>query len=248
MRIYAIGDIHGHREKLVAAHALIAADREAVGDDRSTVVHVGDLVDRGPDSRGVLNFLISGLDAGEPWVVLKGNHDRYLERFLSEGYVEDAALRSGLPWFDYRLGGAETMESYGLKNVHGRRLKDLHEEATEKVPGAHLDFLNSLPYWHKTQEVLFVHAGIKPGVPLGKQSEDDLIWIREPFLSDTRDHGWLVAHGHTPVDVVTHYGNHLDIDTGAGHGRALSAVVIEGRDVWLLTKAGRVPIRPLQGG
>ena len=75
--------------------------------------------------------------------------------------------------------------------------------------------------------------------------EDDLIWIREPFLSDTRDHGWLVVHGHTPVDAVTHYGNRVDIDTGAGHGRALSAVVIEGRDVWLLTKGGRVPVKPV---
>lgn len=247
MRYYAIGDIHGHLAKLESAHALIASDRTTVGDERSIVVHVGDLVDRGPDSPGVLDFLIDGKATGEPWIVLKGNHDRYLERFLAEGGVQDAALRSGLPWFDYRLGGAETMEAYGLKNIHGRRLSDLHEEAIKIVPGVHVEFLKSLPYYYKTNDVLFVHAGIRPGVGLEMQTEDDLVWIREPFLSDTRDHGQLVVHGHTPVEAVTHYGNRVDIDTGAGHGRALSAVVIEGKDVWNLTSKGRVPVIPIKG-
>ncbi|MCV2867413.1 metallophosphoesterase [Defluviimonas sp. WL0002] len=243
MRTYAIGDIHGHLDKLQAAHRLIAQDRAEQSDSGAPVVHVGDLVDRGPDSRGVLSFLLAGLERGEPWVVLKGNHDRMFSGFLEDPDYHDPGLRAELNWIHPRLGGSETLASYGVDGVGERYMTDLAAEARRKVPVAHRDFLAGLETSFARGEAVFVHAGIRPGVPLAQQTETDLIWIRAPFLDDSRDHGALVVHGHTPVDQVTHYGNRLNIDTGAGYGKALSAIVIEGQKVFLLSPRGRVPLR-----
>lgn len=243
MRTYAIGDIHGALDKLEDIHARIAADRSATGDRAAPVIHVGDLVDRGPDSRGVISFLIDGIARGEPWVVLKGNHDRMFSGFLADPDSHDPGLREGLHWIDPRLGGDRTLASYGVPGAGERILFDLHEDALAAVPPEHVAFLGDLPVSHVRGGVAFVHAGIRPGVPLGAQAEDDLLWIRRPFLDDPRDHGMLVVHGHTPVDAVTHYGNRLNIDTGAGYGRALSAVVIEDGGVWLLGPGGREPVQ-----
>jgi serine/threonine protein phosphatase 1 len=246
MRTYAIGDIHGQLERLAEAHDLIARDRAAVGDKVAEVVHVGDLVDRGPDSRGVIDFLIAGGARGAPWVTLKGNHDRMFEGFLGDPDHYDPGLRAGLHWIDPRLGGDETLRSYGVDGARERMLFDLHDDAVRAVPESHRAFLAALPLMHRAGDVLFVHAGIRPGVPLDAQTEDDLLWIRREFLDDPRDHGALIVHGHTPVDAVTHYGNRLNIDTGAGYGRALSTVVIEDARVSLLTQKGRVEIDPVR--
>jgi serine/threonine protein phosphatase 1 len=246
MRTYAIGDIHGQLERLAEAHDLIARDRAAVGDKVAEVVHVGDLVDRGPDSRGVIDFLIAGAARGAPWVTLKGNHDRMFEGFLGDPDHYDPGLRAGLHWIDPRLGGDETLRSYGVDGARERMLFDLHDDAVRAVPESHRAFLAALPLMHRAGDVLFVHAGIRPGVPLDAQTEDDLLWIRREFLDDPRDHGALIVHGHTPVDAVTHYGNRLNIDTGAGYGRALSTVVIEDARVSLLTQKGRVEIDPVR--
>lgn len=113
-----------------------------------------------------------------------------------------------------------------------------------KVPASHLAYLAALPTHHLRGACLFVHAGVRPGIDLHDQTEDDLLWIRTDFLDDTRDHGALVVHGHTPVDRVTHYGNRLNLDTGAGYGKAMSAVVIEGADVFRLTPKGRERVKP----
>jgi serine/threonine protein phosphatase 1 len=112
------------------------------------------------------------------------------------------------------------------------------------VPDAHRAFLAGLPTHLHRGEVFFVHAGIRPGVPLAAQVEDDMTWIRGRFLDDLRDHGALIVHGHTPVERATHYGNRLNIDSGAAYGGPLSAVVIEGRKVWELTDSGRVRLPP----
>ena len=154
----------------------------------------------------------------------------------------DMGLRSDLHWIDPRLGGGETLASYGVTGAGERRLFDLHDAALSAVPLAHIDYIDTLPSLYLRGTCLFVHAGIRPGVDLHDQDENDLLWIRKGFLEDTRDHGVLVVHGHTPVDVVTHYGNRLNIDTGAGYGRPLAAVVIEGNAVWELTPQGRVAI------
>jgi serine/threonine protein phosphatase 1 len=114
------------------------------------------------------------------------------------------------------------------------------------VPRAHRDFIESLPTSFTRGEAFFAHAGIRPGVPFDQQSEDDLCWIRDGFLDDRRDHGLLIVHGHTHLAQVTHYGNRVNLDSGAAYGGPLSAVVIEGRTVFLLTEKGReaLPITP----
>lgn len=245
MQTYAIGDIHGHLDKLRAAHALIAADRARHGTD-APIVHVGDLIDRGPDSRGVIDHLMTGRDAGAPWIVLKGNHDRMLTGFLADMAYHDAGVRAELHWFDPRLGGVATLASYGVTASLQGEIRAIHAAAVAAVPQAHVAFINQLPLYHLRGQALFVHAGVRPGVDLHDQVEEDLVWIRKGFLDDPRDHGALVVHGHTAIERATHYGNRLDIDSGAAYGGPLSAVLVEGRDAWLLTSEGRVPLRPVE--
>ena len=240
MHSYAIGDIHGNLDKLEAAHALIARDQAVQG--AGPIVHVGDLVDRGPDSKGVIEYLRRGMASGENWVVLKGNHDRLCSLFLADPRARDPGLRTDMSWLHPRIGGAETLASYGVKNAMDRPIAPVFADAQAAVPEAHQTFLAALPTQFQRGATVFVHAGIRPDVSMAAQVENDLVWIREPFLSDPRDHGALIVHGHTVVDAVTHYGNRLNIDSGAAYGGPLSAVVIEGRQAWLLTPEGRKPV------
>lgn len=244
MRSYAIGDIHGQLGLLKAAHERIARDRAAVGDAEAPVVHLGDLVDRGPDSAGVVEHLRQGVEAGAPWLVLKGNHDRLFTHFLADPAWQDPRLRSELAWLHPRLGGAATLASYGVRSPGDRPLAPVHAEAVAAVPAAHRAFLETRPVWLRRGEAVFVHAGILPGVAMEAQAEDDLVWIRQGFLEDPRDHGFLVVHGHTALDAPQHYGNRVNLDSSAGYGGPLSAVAIEGRRVFLLTEAGRVALTP----
>ena len=244
MQTYAIGDIHGHLDLLRRAHELIEQDRLDNGDPDSPVVHIGDLVDRGPDSRGVVALLAEGQAERRNWITLKGNHDRMFQRFLENPAWHDPGLRSELTWLHPHLGGATTLASYGVANAGERPVAEGHAEAVGKVPAAHRLFLAGLPTSFVRGECVFVHAGIRPGVDLRDQTEDDLVWIRKGFLDDPRDFGPLVVHGHTAIDAPTHYGNRLNIDSSAAYGGPLSAVVIEGRNAWLLTPDGREPIRP----
>ncbi|MBV1868396.1 MAG: metallophosphoesterase [Marinosulfonomonas sp.] len=241
-RIYAIGDIHGQLEKLREVHRWISADRARNSDD-SIVVHVGDLVDRGPDSAGVLDWLITGLARGEAWVVLKGNHDRMMSYFLERPSRRDHLLSTKHEWLSKGLGGRTTLASYGV-DVDTLEDAALHEAALSAIPDTHKLFLAGLETIFQSDTAAFVHAGVRPGVPFDKQTEDDLVWIRREFHEDTRDHGALVVHGHTPVDVVTHYGNRVNIDTGAAYGRALSVVILEGHKVWQLDENGRTSLDP----
>ena len=244
MRSYAIGDIHGHFDLLCDIHERIAADRAAVGDRDAPVVHIGDLVDRGPDSAQVVAHLMAGIAEGRNWVVIKGNHDRMFTGFLRDPAFRDPGLRSGLAYLHPRIGGGATLGAYGVARAADRPLAPVHAEAVAAVPAEHRAFLEGLPAAWRHGEVLFVHAGIRPGVALEQQHEDDLVWIRTPFLEDRRDHGPLVVHGHTAIDLPRHYGNRVNIDSSAAYGGPLSAVVIEGREVFLLTETGRVPLRP----
>jgi serine/threonine protein phosphatase 1 len=242
MRAYAIGDIHGHLGLLQGVHDLIADDMARHG--AAPVVHVGDLVDRGPDSRGVVDFLAQGIAEGQDWVVLKGNHDRMFTRFLRDPGEPEPGLRPDLSWLHPRLGGVETLASYGVRSAGDRPVGKVHADAAAAVPQAHRDFLDTRPAWHRIGGVLFVHAGIRPGIAVEDQSETDLVWIRQLFLEDLRDHGPLVVHGHTAIDVPTHHGNRVNIDTSAAYGGPLSAIAIEGREVFHLTPRGRVRLQP----
>lgn len=244
MRAYAIGDIHGHLDLLHAAHDRIAADRAATGDHAAPVIHIGDLVDRGPASPGVIDFLMQGIAGGAPWVVLKGNHDRMFSLWMQSPPARDPRLRAEYSWLHPRIGGAETLIAYGVRAAGDRPEAPVHAEALTAVPQAHLEFLAARPTSYRLGDLLFAHAGIRPGIALEAQTEDDLTWIRHDFLDDPRDHGALVVHGHTAIDRATHYGNRVNIDSSAAYGGPLTAVVIEGRDVWLLGDGGREPLRP----
>jgi serine/threonine protein phosphatase 1 len=238
MRFYAIGDIHGQLAMLEAAHARIARDREVTGDAAAPVVHLGDLVDRGPDSRGVIDFLMEGIAGGAPWIVLRGNHDQLFLDILTGS--EDNAQA----WLEHRIGGSETLASYGVRTGSFRSRRAILEDARAAVPECHRRFFAGLPNLYAAPELLFVHAGIRPGVPITLQDPTDLLWIREEFLEDPRDHGPLVVHGHTPGDRPEHRGNRVNLDSGAGFGRPLTAAVIEGRDCWVLTDDGRARLAP----
>lgn len=244
MRTYAIGDIHGHLDLLVEAHAMIEADRARCDDIDAAVVHIGDLCDRGPNSKGVIDFLIAGQTADKPWIVLKGNHDRMFSIFLNDPFDYDPCLRRDLTWIHPRLGGPTTLASYGVINPADRPLARVHAEALDLIPQQHVDWLAALPTSYIRDQAIFVHAGIKPGINLSDQIENDLCWIRAEFLEDTRDHGALIVHGHTAIAQATLYPNRLNIDSSAAYGGPLSAVVIEGREAWLLTKDGRIPLAP----
>jgi serine/threonine protein phosphatase 1 len=243
MRSYAIGDIHGHLELLHRAHALIDADKRAVRDPDAPVVHLGDLVDRGPDCAGVVRYLRQGVDGGAPWVVLLGNHDRLMHRFVMAPDWHDPALRAGMNWLHDLIGGRATLASYGVTRIES--LTQAQAAARDHIDVEDLNFIAARPCHFSCGQVVFVHAGIRPGIPLEDQTEQDLVWIRDPFLHDTRDHGPLVVHGHTALTRPMHYRNRLNIDSGAAYGGPLTAIVIEGRDTFALTDQGRVPLVPL---
>ena len=238
--LYAIGDIHGQIGFLQQALDWVAAD----GGPDAEIVFLGDLEDRGPESRAVIDLLMEGQAAGRRWHVIKGNHDRMFARFLSDGTVHDERIKSGIGWMHPRLGGPDTLASYGVADAAQRPLNEVLCEARAKVPAAHRAFLEGLPTHVLRGELLFVHAGLRPGLALEEQAEDDLIWIRDTFLNDTRAHPWLVVHGHTALEMPFHHGNRVNLDGGAGYGRPIYPAVFEGRDCWLLDGGGRLSLVP----
>lgn len=231
--IYAIGDIHGQLGML--EEALDRIDRDGGG----PVVFLGDYVDRGPDSRGVIELLSQGLAEGKNWICLKGNHDRLFEWFLEAPPRQDPHLLVGYHWFHERIGGIETIGSYGVGMPAQIRLKELAAQVRAEVPQSHVEFLRNLHLSHAEQGLFFAHAGVRPGVPLDLQDEEDLLWIRQEFLNDTRDHGAFVVHGHTPVDAPDKRANRLNLDSGAGYGRPLTAAVFDADGVFVLEADGR---------
>ncbi|MDO9638129.1 MAG: metallophosphoesterase [Pseudotabrizicola sp.] len=239
---YAVGDIHGHFDLLRGVHDLIADDMARHGSGQ--VVHLGDLVDRGPDSRGVVDYLRQGIADGQDWVVLKSNHDRLFTLFMADPKASDPGLRSDYSWLHPKLGGGATLASYGVANASDRPVAKVHAEALTAVPQAHIDFLIRRPAWHRAGGAIFVHAGVRPGIAIADQAEDDLVWIRKGFLDHDGPFEALIVHGHTAIDTPTHYGNRVNIDSSAAYGGPLSAIVLEGYDVFRLTAKGRVPLRP----
>lgn len=223
-RIYAIGDIHGRADLLDAMLDAIAAD---CGDiSKAQLVFLGDYVDRGEDSRTVIDRLIELSKSKTDTVFLKGNHEASMLDFLSN--PED--LPHWLNW-----GGLETAESYGVDAALPNDL--LAGELQKNIPPEHLKFLKSLSLTHKEGDYLFVHAGIRPGSPLEEQTEEDMLWIRSRFhnasVSDRPD--FVVVHGHTPEDKPVDAGWRINVDTGACYGGALTAVVLEGAERWFLS-------------
>ncbi|MCD1626751.1 serine/threonine protein phosphatase [Seohaeicola saemankumensis] len=238
--LYVIGDIHGQMAMLDVALDRIAAD----GGADAPMISLGDLVDRGPDSRAVIDTLLTGQAEGLDWTVLKGNHDRMFQNFIEDARLHDARVLSGVDWLNPRLGGVATLASYGIDGAEKYIPEDLATATRQAVPATHLEFLQAMPLYHQVGNLLFVHAGITPGVPLDRQTEDDLLWIRAPFLDHTEPHPWLVVHGHTALQAPAHYGNRINLDSGAGYDRPLTVAVFEQDKVWTLGPDGRKPLLP----
>jgi len=222
--LYAVGDIHGRRDLLQAMLGRIEVDaRNSRQSKRRTLVFLGDYVDRGPDSRGVVETLIGGLPQGFETHFLKGNHEAILLNFLDDPWTLDHWLMNGCE---------ATMRSYGVDTdrlVSLRAPPDLWGQALqEALPKAHLAFYRSLKLSVTFGDYLFVHAGVNPGAPLEAQTEADLIWIRDPFLRHAEPFGKIVVHGHTPGKEPVTRSNRIGIDTGACFSGRLTALRLEG--------------------
>ena len=222
--LYAVGDIHGRLDLLEAMLGRIEADAQSSGHaEHRTLVFLGEYVDRGPDSRGVVEMLIGGLPQGFEAHFLKGNHEAILLNFLDDAWTLDNWLVNG---------GDATMRSYGVDTDRLARLgapAELWRQALQEVlPESHLEFYRSLKLSVAFGDYLFVHAGVKPGVPLAAQSEADLIWIRGPFLNHADPFGKIVVHGHTPGKEPVTRSNRIGIDTGACFTGRLTALRLEG--------------------
>lgn len=238
-RAYVVGDIHGRLDLLEGllddVHAEI--DRERPG--KVLLVFLGDLIDRGPHSAGVVERLRTYRHRGVRPIFLLGNHEEVLLRILG-GELEH------LPgWLSF--GGAQCLKSYG---ADPRAIAAAGEEAAlaairAAIPDAHVGFLRTFVDTCRFGDYLFVHAGIRPGVALDRQQQQDLRWIREPFLSDQTDHGFVVVHGHTINPEVEERANRIGIDTGAYRTGILTALAIEGAERWFLN-TGAVIGTPLQ--
>jgi serine/threonine protein phosphatase 1 len=233
--IYAIGDIHGQRPML--EDALDRIERDGGG----RVVFLGDYVDRGPDSKGVIDLLATGVNEGRDWICIKGNHDRLFEWYVTPPEPRhDPHLLISYHWLHPNIGGVATARSYDLEVQEHMRQGFVARLLRDAMPDSHLPFLQNCKLMHREGGLLFVHAGIRPGVPLDRQDEEDLVWIRQEFHNDPRDHGVFVVHGHTPVETPDFRSNRLNLDTGAGFGRPLSIAVFEGEEKFLLTPSGRL--------
>jgi serine/threonine protein phosphatase 1 len=236
-RIYAVGDIHGRHDLLTDMLARIRADLAARPHRHPFVVFLGDYVDRGPDSRGVIETLI-GFQAGDiPAAFLLGNHDRYLQTYLDDPDWYDLRFH----WLAENLGGSRTLASYGVLDADPARPAATRDAFAAALPASHRGFLDAANLLVRSGAYVFAHAGIRPGVALDAQDPEDLIWIREPFLTSTVDFGFKVVHGHTIAKAVEHHPNRIAVDTGAFRTGVLSCIVLEGADVALLAPGGPTP-------
>ncbi len=216
-KLYAVGDIHGCADLLDGL--LEKIDKDARGIDNARLIFLGDYVDRGPDSKGVLDRLIKLKAGKQDCVFLKGNHEAIMLDFLADpGEM--------LHWLDW--GGEETLLSYGLQGVLRRSAEDLGEALREAMPAAHVDFLRTLQLTHIEGDYLFVHAGLRPGVRLEDQAEEDLLWIRGLFHNAAPQErpAHVVVHGHQPLRKPLNAGWRIDVDTGACWSGALTAVAL----------------------
>ena len=214
-RVYAIGDVHGCLDRLQALHELIAADLTERPTDAPALIHLGDYVDRGPDSAGVVARLAAGTALPDVRTInLMGNHEQMMLAAIATGELDATEL-----WL--ANGGADSLLSWDVPRSAQPK------EWPSYLPLPHLIFLRDLAVRHEAGGYLFVHAGIRPGVPLDRQSRHDLLWIREPFLSSKDSFGPVIVHGHTPKQEPIVRPNRIGIDTGAVMGGVLTCAVLE---------------------
>jgi serine/threonine protein phosphatase 1 len=234
--VYAVGDIHGRADLLAEMHRLIAEDAATLTPGTGKlVVYLGDYVDRGLESRQVIDFLINRPLEGFQAVHLLGNHDAWLLSFLVDPAI-------GPVWLRY--GGDATVHSYGVQFAVAQDDPRFHEQLQQRlrqrIPRRHVEFLQSLELSFESGDYLFVHAGVDPARPLHQQTADDLLWIREPFLNSRRDLGCVVVHGHTVESEPIVRANRIGIDTGACWTGCLTCLVLEEDQFRFLTTGTRV--------
>lgn len=225
-RVYAIGDIHGRLDLFEALVDAIEDDDAARGPAQTTLILLGDLIDRGPDSAGVIRAA-RALGERRRVRILGGNHEEMLLLALHKEDVLRAFMRHG---------GRETVLSYAITPeayaaADWDKLRDLMAAA---IPAEDIAFIGTFEDTIRIGDYLFVHAGIMPGVPLAEQRPGDLRWIREPFLSHAGDHGFLVVHGHTITEDVELRANRIGIDTGAFFSGRLTALGLEAGARWMI--------------
>jgi len=237
MRLYAIGDVHGRHDLLAAMHRRIESELEDRPSSDWRVIHLGDYVDRGPDSRSVIEFLIEARKRDPRHLMLAGNHDIGMLDFLAEPDPDGLFMR---------YGGVQTAQSYGVDLAadagwfgKAETVRRGHVALVEAVPQAHVDFLRSLTFSVGFGDFFFCHAGIRPGVPLQDQSPQDLIWIRDAFHNHPGLYEKVIVHGHTPVPEAEVMANRVNVDTLAWQSGKLSALVVDGADKRILTVQGK---------
>ena len=236
---YAIGDVHGHLDLLEALLAKIDDDSTSFRDATVIKVLLGDYIDRGPASNGVIDRLIAeNARTDQQVVALMGNHERALLDF-----IEDPPY--GANWMQF--GGRSTLASYGLRPpamaLGPRPWADLRDALLTAMPPQHLAFIRNLSLYYQLGDIIFVHAGIRPGIPIAAQSPDDLLWIRDEFLNAWHPEDQLIVHGHTPAPEVRIGPGRLGIDTGAFATGILTAVRLHGADRQFL-QVSRTPPPP----
>ena len=226
--VYAVGDIHGRDDLLGDLLQSIDDDRLRRSAVETVVVFLGDLIDRGPNSAKVIERLRNYAPAGVRPVFLAGNHEEVLLRLLDG---DDSLVANWL-----KFGGLQCCASYGLDSnmVVRMRSREAGDAIRRAIPASHREFLASFHDTVRIGDYLFVHAGIRPGVALEAQAQSDLRWIRQPFLVDRRDHGFIVVHGHTISDGVDQAANRIGIDTGAYRSGVLTALAASGDSTWFL--------------
>lgn len=222
LRIYAIGDIHGRFDLLQPVHAQIRRDLAARPAEQSIEIFLGDYVDRGPQSRDVVEWLIRSEPACDERICLMGNHEDLLLGGLADAAGTEAWLVNG---------GIETLLSYRptpRASLADMTLDDVRELFAEAFPESHRAFLSELSHMQIYGGYAFVHAGIDPDRPIDDQDPFDLLWIREPFLTSTADFGLVVVHGHTPAVEPEVRPNRINVDTGAFFTGRLTCLALEG--------------------
>jgi serine/threonine protein phosphatase 1 len=219
-RVYVIGDIHGRADLLDRMIGAIERDLAASPATGALTVTLGDYVDRGPNSRGVIERLCRN-PFPTRYIALKGNHEQLLLLFLINAAI-------GTEW--RQIGGLETLHSYGVP-VGSLMLGRSYEEASlalrQALPPEHLDFLSKLQLSFSFGRYFLCHAGVRPKIPLDRQEAEDLLWIRDEFLDSRRNFGKIVVHGHTPVEEPEVRSNRINIDTGAFITGRLTCLVID---------------------
>lgn len=231
-RVYAVGDIHGRLDLLNRLLEEITAHAARQPQAQNVIVFLGDYIDRGPDSRGVIERLASLTIADWQIVCLRGNHDQVMLDFVADPLLYRA-------WRNY--GAQETLLSYGIRPPLFDRDEDFitaHESLARVCPAHHWRFLSSLRHFHVEGDYVFVHAGLRPGLSLADQVPEDMLWIREEFLSHRQKFTKMVVHGHTPSPAPVKSFNRICVDTGAHATNVLSAAVLEGETCEFLSATG----------